>query len=114
MSSCLNAFQDYGLRAIGYGERLLPKADITICEQFALIGSGLIWNIFFGILAIMIGYWFALALAVGKMSGSGWLRGFSVGFIYLFRGTPLFIQFFFAYELFVLLPRSGLLLIYGW
>ena len=110
MSSCLNAFQDYGLRAIGYGERLLPKADITICEQFALIGSGLIWNIFFGVLAIVIGYWFALALAVGKMSGSGWLRGFSVGFIYLFRGTPLFIQFFFAYELFVLLPKVGITL----
>jgi polar amino acid transport system permease protein len=28
-------------------------------------------------------------------------------FIFVFRGSPLFIQFFMAYEAFVLLPRLG-------
>ena len=45
MSSCWTTMQDYGLRSIGIGERILPKTDITICEQVVLIGSGLIWNI---------------------------------------------------------------------
>ena len=49
MSSCLQTLSDYGLRSIGYGERLLPKADITLCEQFVLIGSGMMWNIYFAI-----------------------------------------------------------------
>ena len=30
--SCFQTLQDYGLRAIGYGERLLPKTDITLCD----------------------------------------------------------------------------------
>ena len=109
-ASCLASFQDYGLRAIGYGQRILPKSDITFCDQFALIGSGLIWNVFFGVLAVCLGYWFAMALAVGKASERGIYRRFSSGFIFLFRGSPLFIQFFFAYELFVLLPKVGVTL----
>ncbi len=109
-ASCLASFQDYGLRAIGYGQRILPKSDITLCDQFALIGSGLIWNVFFGVLAVCLGYWFAMALAVGKASERGFYRRFSSGFIFLFRGSPLFIQFFFAYELFVLLPKVGVTL----
>jgi polar amino acid transport system permease protein len=109
-ASCLTSFQDYGLRAIGYGQRILPKSDITLCDQFALIGSGLIWNVFFGVLAVCLGYWFAMALAVGKASERGIYRRFSSGFIFLFRGSPLFIQFFFAYELFVLLPKVGVTL----
>lgn len=109
-ASCLASFQDYGLRAIGYGQRILPKSDITLCDQFALIGSGLIWNMFFGVLAVCLGYWFAMVLAVGKASERGFYRRFSSGFIFLFRGSPLFIQFFFAYELFVLLPKVGVTL----
>ncbi|XDZ66011.1 ABC transporter permease subunit [Alphaproteobacteria bacterium LSUCC0684] len=109
-ASCLASFQDYGLRAIGYGARLLPKTDISLCDQFALIGSGLIWNIFFGVLAVVIGYWFSMVFAIGKASGRGIYRRFSLGFIFVFRGSPLFIQFFFAYELFVLLPKVGVTL----
>ena len=33
MNQCVQAIQDYGLRAIGLGERLLPRADFTLCEQ---------------------------------------------------------------------------------
>jgi polar amino acid transport system permease protein len=108
MNSCFTTIQDYGLRSLGIGERLLPKSDITLCEQFVLIGSGLLWNIYFGVLAILLGFWLATALALGKRSASPWLRLPATGFVFLFRGSPLFIQFFLAYEAFVLLPKLGI------
>ena len=106
--SCLQTIADYGLRSIGIGERVLPRGDITLCEQFTLIGSGLIWNIYFGVIALAFGFFFATALAVAKASGPKWLRKPAEWFIFLFRGSPLFIQFFLAYELLVQLPRAGI------
>jgi polar amino acid transport system permease protein len=105
--SCAETVADYALRAIGIGERLLPRADITLCEQMVLIGSGMLWNVYFATLAIAFGFCFATALALGKASRTPWFSAPARGFIYLFRGTPLFIQFFFVYECFVLLPRLG-------
>lgn len=105
--SCLATVHDYGLRAFGIGERLLPKSDITLCEQFVLIGSGLMWNIYFGVLAVCFGFCFSMALALGKASQRTLLNRPASGFIFLFRGSPLFIQFFCAYELFVLIPKAG-------
>lgn len=105
--SCLATIQAYGLRSLGIGERLLPKTDITLCEHFVLIGSGMIWNVYFGILALGFGFWMALALAVGKNARNPLLRLPATSFIFLFRGSPLFIQFFVAYQLFVLLPKVG-------
>ncbi len=105
--SCFDTLQAYGLRAIGIGERLLPKTEITLCDQVVLIGSGMIWNLYFAIFAVVLGFCFATLLALGKASSNPWLASPSRGFIYLFRGTPLFIQFFFTYELFVQLPKVG-------
>ena len=105
--SCFATIQAYALRSIGIGERLLPKSDFTLCEQIVLIGSGMIWNVYFGAMALAIGFWFAMALAVGKNSANPLLRIPATGFIFLFRGSPLFIQFFLAYQLFVLLPTIG-------
>ena len=64
--SCLQTISDYGLRSLGYGQRLLPKGEITLCEQIVLIGSGMIWNIYFAVLAIVFGFMFATVLALGK------------------------------------------------
>ena len=105
--SCSQTLIDYGLRSFGIGERLLPKTDITFCEQFVLIGSGMLWNIYFAVCALALGFVFATVLALGKASSNPWARKSASGFIFFFRGTPLFIQFFFAYELFVQLPRNG-------
>ena len=99
--SCLQTIQDYGLRSIGIGERLLPRDDFTLCEQFTLIGSGMIWNVYFGVMALVTGFFFATALAVGKGSRHVWIRKPAEWFIFVFRGSPLFIQFFFAYFLFL-------------
>lgn len=110
MRTCWESFDGYILRALGreYGERLLPRGlDITLCDQVFLIGSGLIWNIYFATLAIAFGFVLATIVALGKSSDRALLRKPAAGFIFVFRGSPLFIQFFFAYELFVLLPRAG-------
>lgn len=105
METCLQTIADYGLRSVGIGQRLLPKEDFTLCQQFTLIGSGMIWNIYFGILALSAGFILATALAVAKQSGPTWLRKPAEWFIFLFRGSPLFIQFFFAYFLFLSLKK---------
>lgn len=108
--SCLQTIADFGLRAVGIGERLLPREDFTICQQVTLIGSGMIWNVYFGVLALLAGFAFATALALGKSAQTAWLRKPSEWFIFVFRGSPLFIQFFLAYYLFVALkqPAPGL------
>ncbi len=104
--SCIDIIADYGLRSIGIGERLLPRSDFTLCHQFTLIGSGMIWNIYFGIVALVSGFVLATAVAVGKAARSAWVRKPSEWFIFVFRGSPLFIQFFFAYFLFLSLKQS--------
>ncbi|WP_212524476.1 amino acid ABC transporter permease [Actibacterium sp. MT2.3-13A] len=106
--SCLQTIQDYALRSVGIGERLLPRSDFTLCEQVTLIGSGLIWNIYFGALALSFGFFLATGVALAKNSHYRAIRKPAEWFIFVFRGSPLFIQFFLAYEAFVLLPKSGL------
>jgi His/Glu/Gln/Arg/opine family amino acid ABC transporter permease subunit len=106
MKTCSQTIQDYALRSIGFGERLLPKSDFTLCEQVTLIGSGMIWNIYFGVLALVSGYVLAVTLALGKNSTNRWARKPAEWFIFIFRGSPLFIQFFFAYFLFLSLKKN--------
>ena len=108
MSQCLQTIQDYGLRAIGFGENLLPRTGFSLCEQVTLIGSGLIWNLYFGVLALFFGFFLANALAVAKTSRHALLRKPAEWFIFVFRGSPLFIQFFLAYQTLVMLPRAGI------
>jgi polar amino acid transport system permease protein len=106
--TCWETIQAYGLRSLGIGERLLPTSDFTLCQQFTLIGSGLIWNLYFGILAIIFGFFLATAVALAKTSRRRLIRKPADWFVFLFRGSPLFIQFFIAYEALVLLPRAGI------
>jgi polar amino acid transport system permease protein len=106
--TCLETIQAYGLRSLGIGERLLPRSDFTLCQHFTLIGSGMIWNIYFGVLALLFGFFLANALALAKASRSPWTRKPAEWFIFVFRGSPLFIQFFLAYEMLVLLPKAGI------
>ncbi|RVV98683.1 ABC transporter permease subunit [Mesobaculum littorinae] len=106
--SCIETIQAYGLRSLGFGERLLPREGFTLCEQVTLIGSGMIWNIYFGALALLAGFFLATAVAVAKNAASPWLSKPADWFVFVFRGSPLFIQFFLAYEAFVLLPRNGI------
>jgi polar amino acid transport system permease protein len=106
--TCWEILQAYGLRSVGIGERLLPTTDFTLCHQFTLIGSGLIWNLYFGVLALVFGFCLAVLLAMAKAGRSRLTRKPAEWFIFIFRGSPLFIQFFLAYEALVLLPRAGI------
>ncbi len=105
--TCAETFWAYGLRSLGYGEKLLPATDFTLCQQVTLIGSGMIWNLYFGIIALVTGFLLATAVAVGKGSRHYWLRKACEWFIFVFRGSPLFIQFFFAYFLFQAVKQSS-------
>jgi polar amino acid transport system permease protein len=105
--TCWETVMAYGLRSVGIGERLLPSTDFTICQQFTLIGSGMIWNLYFGLMALLFGFVLATGLAMARAAHSAWLRKPAEWFIFIFRGSPLFIQFFLAYEALQLLPRAG-------
>ncbi|TNC68529.1 ABC transporter permease [Rubellimicrobium roseum] len=104
--SCLDTLQSYALRSLGLGERALPTTDFTFCQQATLIGSGLAWNIYFGALALLTGFFLAVAVALAKGSDHAWLRKPADWFTFVFRGSPLFIQFFFGYFLFLSLKQS--------
>ena len=104
--SCWQTISDYAFRSLGYGERLLPREDFTLCQQFTLIGSGMIWNVYFGLIALLTGFFLATAVAMGKASSNRLIRKPSEWFIFLFRGSPLFIQFFFAYFFFLSLKSQ--------
>ena len=106
--TCWETVQAYGLRSIGIGENLLPKSDFTLCQQFTLIGSGLIWNLYFGVLALAFGFFLANAIALARNARNPWVRKPADWFVFVFRGSPLFIQFFLAYEALVLLPKAGI------
>jgi len=99
--SCWETVVDYALRSVGIGERLLPRTDFTLCQQFTLIGSGMIWNIYFGVFALVSGFFLATAVALGKAAQNALIRKPAEWFIFIFRGSPLFIQFFFAYFCFL-------------
>jgi polar amino acid transport system permease protein len=109
--NCLSALgdtlADYGLRSIGIGARLLPKSDITLCDQIVLIGSGMLWNVYFGAVAISLGFVLAIIIALGRASARPWISVPCQTFIFVMRGSPLFLQFFFAYQFFSLMPLSG-------
>ena len=105
--SCWQTIQDYGLRSLGIGERLLPREGFDLCQQFTLIGSGLLWNIYFGLLALLAGFFLANALALAKGAQNPLIRKPAEWFIFVFRGSPLFIQFFFAYFIFLKIKQMG-------
>lgn len=105
--TCWETIQAYGLRSIGIGENLLPRSDFTLCQQFTLIGSGMLWNIYFGVLALAAGFFLANAIALAKNARNPLIRKPAEWYVFVFRGSPLFIQFFLAYEALVLLPKGG-------
>ncbi|CAN1508470.1 ArtM ABC-type arginine/histidine transport system, permease component [Paracoccaceae bacterium] len=103
--TCWETVQAYAFRSIGIGENLLPKSDFTLCQQFTLIGSGMIWNLYFGVLALTFGFFLANAVALAKNARNPLVRKPAEWFVFVFRGSPLFIQFFLAYEALILLPK---------
>jgi His/Glu/Gln/Arg/opine family amino acid ABC transporter permease subunit len=68
-------------------------------QEVALFAPAVVFNIYFAAASIPLGFVFAVILALGKASPNPLISRLSRGYIYAFRGSPLFIQFFMLYSL---------------
>lgn len=58
-----------------------------------------LYNVYFAAASLPIGFGLALLVALGKASKNPLIAKLSAGYIYAFRGSPLFIQFFMFYSI---------------
>lgn len=68
-------------------------------DDVSLMLPAVLFNIYFAAASIPLGFVFAIFLALGKASDNGLINRLSRLYIYAFRGSPLFIQFFMFYSL---------------
>ncbi|WIY51954.1 ABC transporter permease subunit [Devosia sp. YIM 151766] len=68
-------------------------------DDLAIMAPAVLFNIYFAAASIPIGFVLAVFLALGKASPNPLINRLSRGYIYAFRGSPLFIQFFMFYSL---------------
>lgn len=68
-------------------------------NELSLFAPAVVFNIYFALASIPLGFIFAVFLALGKASDNVLINRLSRGFIYAFRGSPLFIQFFMIYSM---------------
>ena len=73
-------------------------ADSAVWDTARALARPALFNIYFALASIPLGFPFALALALGRdtrIKPLAWLCG---AYVYAFRGSPLFIQFFMVYS----------------
>lgn len=68
-------------------------------QEILVFAPAAVFNIYFALASIPIGFGLAVFLALGKASSNPLISRLSRGYIYAFRGSPLFIQFFMIYSL---------------
>ena len=71
----------------------------TILNEIVAFWPSVLFNLYFAAASVPFGFVFAVVLALGKASPNPWISRLSRGYIYAFRGSPLFIQFFMFYSL---------------
>lgn len=74
-------------------------SQIPFLQDLVILAKPALFNIYFALASIPFGFPFAILLALAKASHSRWLKIPAEIFIYAFRGSPLFIQFFMFYSL---------------
>lgn len=79
--------------------------DNVIIQEIIILAKPALFNLYFALASIPIGFPFAVLLALGKFSTNRWISLPVRGFIYAFRGSPLFIQFFMFYALMLSLNK---------
>ncbi|MCB1757104.1 MAG: ABC transporter permease subunit, partial [Gammaproteobacteria bacterium] len=78
----------------------------AILQDIATLARPALFNIYFALASIPIGFPLAVLLALGKNHQNRLISGFSRAYIYAFRGSPLFIQFFMFYSIMLSLNLS--------
>ncbi|MBX2869498.1 MAG: ABC transporter permease subunit [Acidiferrobacterales bacterium] len=81
-------------------------ADNAFVKDIMIMAKPALFNIYFALASIPIGFPLAVALALGKNSTHRLLSNFCRGYIYAFRGSPLFIQFFMFYSIALSMNRA--------
>jgi His/Glu/Gln/Arg/opine family amino acid ABC transporter permease subunit len=71
----------------------------AIVRDIDLLARPALFNVYFAVAAIPVGFVFAIAIAIGKNSANLLLNRLSRAYIYFFRGSPFFIQLFAFYSL---------------
>ena len=74
-------------------------------QDIVILGKPALFNLYFAFASIPIGFPFAVLLALGKASRFKSVALLSRGYIYAFRGSPLFIQFFMFYSMMLALNK---------
>lgn len=75
-------------------------------QDLIILAKPALYNIYFALASIPFGFPLAILLALAKNESNIWLRKPAEIFIYAFRGSPLFIQFFMFYSLFLAFNQS--------
>ena len=79
--------------------------SLAFVQDFIILAKPAGFNLYFALTSISIGFPFAVMLALGKASKSRWKSFLSKAYIYAFRGSPLFIQFFMFYSIMLALNK---------
>jgi His/Glu/Gln/Arg/opine family amino acid ABC transporter permease subunit len=67
--------------------------------DIALLAKPALFNIYFALASIPVGFVLAIFVALGKASRNPLISRISRGYIYAFRGSPFFIQLFMFYSI---------------
>lgn len=78
----------------------------TFVQEIIILAKPALYNIYFALSSIPFGFPFAIILALGKFSSNKFFSFPARTFIYAFRGSPLFIQFFMFYAMMLSLNKG--------
>ncbi|WMT86095.1 ABC transporter permease subunit [Pelagibacterium sp. 26DY04] len=68
-------------------------------REIAFFAQPALYNIYFALASLPIGFGLALLVALGKNSGNPIVRRLCSAYVYAFRGSPIFIQLFMFYSI---------------
>jgi len=74
-------------------------------QDIVTLARPALFNVYFALASIPVGFPLAIFLALGKASPNRLISLLSRGYIYAFRGSPLFIQFFMFYSMMLALNQ---------
>jgi polar amino acid transport system permease protein len=73
--------------------------DLPLIADIRTLAFPSLFNLYFAFASIPIGFGLAILFALGKNSRVAPIRALATGYVYAFRGSPLFIQLFMFYTL---------------